>query len=149
MKDLSAGACYGVADESWADDDPFHPEAHRGRNGAPDYTRARIICSTCTIRDLCLEDALASEFDSYRVGMRGGLTPDERSDLAAKQKRPQPNALTPEQDAERMRLWRLGLSDKVAAGYIGISDVSFRYWRKRRGLAANYRSDGSGKLVSA
>ena len=41
-----------------------------------DYEKARTICSTCLVKNDCLEYAHSFDFDNY--GMFGGLTPDER-----------------------------------------------------------------------
>jgi len=59
--------------------DPFFPQ--RGN-----YSRALAICASCPVSAECLDEALTQETDalSGRYGMRGGLTPDERYQLAAR-----------------------------------------------------------------
>ncbi|MGW7350902.1 WhiB family transcriptional regulator [Streptomyces sp. NPDC054784] len=47
---------------------------------------ARDLCNSCPGRDECLATALAEEGDdSYRWGIRGGLTPTERRNLRKRQ----------------------------------------------------------------
>lgn len=149
MKDLTAGACYGLADVTYSDSDPFFPEGTVGRNGGPpDYTEAKRICQSCPVRQVCLEDALASESDYLRYGVRGGLTADERQQLVRSEKRyAHHSQLSVEQDRQRMWIYEKGYSDRVAAGYFGINEASYRNWRRRRGLPANYHSNGSGRAV--
>ena len=53
------------------------------------WAPARAICATCPVTTDCLEDALGWESwgTYYRHGMRGGLTPRERSNLARSRQR--------------------------------------------------------------
>jgi WhiB family redox-sensing transcriptional regulator len=47
-------------------------------------SRQREVCLGCPVRDDCLRDAMAFESgraQSYRWGMWGGLSPNERYDL--------------------------------------------------------------------
>jgi WhiB family redox-sensing transcriptional regulator len=55
-----------------ADVDPalFHPESWESPS------RAREVCGRCPVRRECLADALETK---ERFGIRGGLTPEERS----------------------------------------------------------------------
>lgn len=49
------------------------------------YAKARPICDRCPVQDDCLLDAIEHEqdlADDYQRGMRGGLTPAERRELA-------------------------------------------------------------------
>lgn len=66
----------------------FYPGKPAGRppnEGHPDrWDQARTICTTCPVRDHCLHDAMTDEAGiglTYRWGMRGGLTPEERAGL--------------------------------------------------------------------
>lgn len=43
--------------------------------------RAKRVCASCPVRSECLEDALAWELPSARVGVRGGLSAAERQRL--------------------------------------------------------------------
>lgn len=76
--------------DSWADDarcrevgiEIFFP--YQATANA-DYREARQVCARCPVRQPCLNAALAAEGGSdraYRGGMWGGLTPEERHDLA-------------------------------------------------------------------
>lgn len=42
------------------------------------YDVARTLCSTCPVREECLEDALSWETQGQRNGFVGGLSPEER-----------------------------------------------------------------------
>lgn len=56
----------------------FPPDAGRAV-----YREARKLCGDCPVRGECLDAALREEDSTrYRYGMRGGLTPRERSQLA-------------------------------------------------------------------
>lgn len=138
-------ACAGMADQGFAEHDPFHPK-HDG--AASDYELARKICRRCPVRVECLEDALATEVASARVGMRGGMTPAQRASLWRSRTR---KSGTPQMriDALREECHARGMSDREASEYLGIDPSSFRKWRDRRGLAANYSADGSGQRVTA
>jgi hypothetical protein len=39
---------------------------------------AKTHCNTCPVRIPCLDDAIATETDTERHGIRGGLNPHER-----------------------------------------------------------------------
>ena len=58
--------------------DMFFPE--KGGSTQP----AKRICATCTVREECLRDALATERPGERHGVRGGATPSERAKLAGR-----------------------------------------------------------------
>lgn len=52
------------------------------------YSRARQICASCPVRDDCLQECMEIEANLERtghvarVGMFGGLTPNQRGQLA-------------------------------------------------------------------
>lgn len=49
------------------------------------YADGKAVCEVCPVRGDCLDDAMAREGDSahqYRVGLWGGLTPNQRAVLA-------------------------------------------------------------------
>ncbi|MFD6425082.1 WhiB family transcriptional regulator [Streptomyces sp. NPDC060198] len=73
-------ACRGMDTNLW------FPE---GRTNTADKARAeaKAICLACLIREDCLGDALDEEEGtgaSTRQGIRGGLTPRQRYDLATR-----------------------------------------------------------------
>jgi WhiB family redox-sensing transcriptional regulator len=43
---------------------------------------AKSICRGCPVRTECLDEALAFEVEGERFGIRGGLTPRDRTQLA-------------------------------------------------------------------
>jgi len=55
---------------------------------------AKQICRSCPVRQLCLAEALRAE-DGSRYGIYGGLTPDERTELAGKEPRGTGRKLAP------------------------------------------------------
>lgn len=62
-----------------------HPERWWGPTGAQDTAYAARICHRCPVQTACLDDALEHEGDirpEHRAGIWGGLSPDERFDLA-------------------------------------------------------------------
>lgn len=83
----------------WADDavcaqtDPeafFAPfEGRGGSRHSKDVRQAVALCHECPVRKECLREAMAEESVDYlRFGIRGGLTPTERAELAqARRKR--------------------------------------------------------------
>lgn len=46
------------------------------------YSAALLICRRCPVRSECLDDALATEQAHARHGIRGGLTPTGRKNIA-------------------------------------------------------------------
>src|SRR5437868_14346864 len=76
--------CAGMADPTFATADPFHPK-HDDKDS--DYEYARTICGRCPVAAECLEDAMATETGTSRVGMRGALTPMQRAALGRKRGR--------------------------------------------------------------
>jgi hypothetical protein len=79
-------ACAGTDPDMW---DP----ADRKESDA-----CKAICSRCPVREACLEDALRAEggaSDSYRTGVRGGKSPDERYAIyRARTAKPKPDPAT-------------------------------------------------------
>lgn len=77
--------CRPAGDGSWrldalcaqTDGDAFFPTV------GSSYTSAKRVCLRCAARGPCLEDALVEEQGVTPVGMRGGLTPKERTNPAA------------------------------------------------------------------
>lgn len=61
------------------DPELFYPERGRATKVV------RKICFSCPVRLICLEAAMAEEEgEQYRHGIRGGMSPTERTDLAEK-----------------------------------------------------------------
>ena len=128
--------CRGMADESFATADPFHPK-HDDKDS--DYSLGKSICGRCEVRTECLDDAMATETGKNRVGLRGGLTPMQRAALG--RKRGRGAGLAADRMAKaRIALHEQGLSDNAAAEVLGIDPSSFRKWRTRHGLPANFTS---------
>lgn len=63
-------------------------------DGRTSYARGRAICMRCPVRDACLTDALTRERNARaedRAGLWGGLSPEQRANLAAvRRKKGQP-----------------------------------------------------------
>lgn len=85
MPDTEPASTRGQAYARCREVDPaiFYPLDEEGvpRN----YSRARSVCASCTVRTECREGAMAREGDSHtdaRDGMWGGLSPDQRHALA-------------------------------------------------------------------
>lgn len=71
------GLCREIGDALFFPDDEG-ARAHR-------YTDARAVCAACPVRSICLEDAMAREGNvtrEYRAGLWGGLSPEQRANLA-------------------------------------------------------------------
>lgn len=64
------------------DSELFFPD--RAVYGSGDVIRAKAVCRECPVRELCLQAALEGR---ERVGIWGGLTPQERAQLH-RRKRP-------------------------------------------------------------
>jgi len=54
-----------------------------GVDPVPHIWRAKRVCAGCPVRSECLEDAMAWELPSARVGVLGGLSAVERERLHA------------------------------------------------------------------
>ena len=82
MKPPKAWTGTWVDDALCADMDPelWFPTTVSERRGDP-YREARAVCARCTVRDACLADALRVDAEHGAHGMRGMLTPAQRSDL--------------------------------------------------------------------
>lgn len=63
----------------------FFPDEGRGAHFS--WKPARELCDACPVRSQCLTAALQEELPSERNGMRGGMTPDERSQYVRQSKR--------------------------------------------------------------
>lgn len=76
-----------------ADAELFYPTEHATSTDpakrAAAWAPARAICDTCPVKAACLEDALTWEPGGvyYRFGLRGGLDPRERANLARSRQR--------------------------------------------------------------
>jgi hypothetical protein len=132
MIDLSSGACFGLADETYAESDPFHPEPTRGPTPKDLYAEAAAICKRCPIRDLCLQDALT---ETVQWGYRGGMTPEQRQALVGG--RPAPIRKQVAEPHNRMDLYDQGLSDRAIAARVNVTHKAVIAWRKRNNLPAN------------
>lgn len=74
--DWTQAACRGEDPQLW------FPE----RGGGDQYRDARAVCETCPIRERCLDYAMRREHGLHRAnrfGMYGGLTPEERAEMAS------------------------------------------------------------------
>ena len=52
-----------------------------------DYRQARELCAACPVTEACLNDALRHETSSSRVGLFGGMDPEEREYEAWRRRR--------------------------------------------------------------
>ena len=94
-----AGRCVGWS--NWPDD-PWYPtegitSTDLAKRGAA-YAYGRAQCDRCPVRVTCREDALAHESGDaeMRHGIRGGLDPRERANLArSRQRAVKQEAMTP------------------------------------------------------
>lgn len=84
----------GLRDQTWMEDalcrrrnksgNPLYSLALWFPDAAKNYKWAKAICHTCPVRQQCLDWAMANEHGTAwtRYGIYGGLTPDERAQLA-------------------------------------------------------------------
>jgi hypothetical protein len=77
-------SCKGMADETFAADDPFFPELRGHPSDRDAYAAGKAICGSCPVQPECLADAMANEPVLTRSGLRGGLTGAEREALHRK-----------------------------------------------------------------
>lgn len=93
-------------------------QGQRGFDERPAEDR-RPFCSGCPVREDCISVGLSTPTASMTP--YADLTVDEMRALAAKRAGGRPSALSPEQQAEAVRLYRSGVvSHEVAARY-GVS----------------------------
>lgn len=59
----------------------FFPEPKRPGAKLTSYAQARQVCARCTVREECLAHAMSHELQNNRLGMYGGLTPEQRDRL--------------------------------------------------------------------
>ncbi|MEU9000495.1 WhiB family transcriptional regulator [Streptomyces sp. NPDC048551] len=70
------------------DPDLMYPD----RGNKPAYAQARQVCAVCPVIGQCLAEAMDLEGAAgkdHRHGVRGGLSPAERAELYARQRRTQ------------------------------------------------------------
>jgi WhiB family redox-sensing transcriptional regulator len=132
MTDLSRGACAGLADSSYADQDIFYPEPQRGRPTGDPYEAARAVCAACSIRDICLQDALT---EPVQWGYRAGMTPEQRQ--ALRQSKPTVKYAAHPPNLQRMEMYDQGLNDRELGAALGMTHKAIIAWRKRENLPAN------------
>jgi hypothetical protein len=130
---LELAACGGSAFDPTFDveRDPFYP-----KDG--DYAEAKWICASCPVRQECGEDAVESEYGAGRHGMRAGMTPEQRYDLARGRARKTRrsgqgvNRLTVEEHQHRIELYEEGWSDIRIGAYFGVSSNAIKAWRNHQ-----------------
>lgn len=123
------------------DPDWFYDEGSR-------YAKAREVCGRCPLatRDACTDAALAEEFGAHRYGYRGGLTPEQRTQLAKNRRQGKPyrptafgpggcvQPLTPETARLRRELYDRGWNDTEIAAETGVTRGAITTWRQNAGL---------------
>lgn len=88
-------ACLGLATREY---DAWYVD----RGGSDGYGDARRICAGCPVATECLADAMADEAGSGhtgRFGIRAGLTPEERHELARTGSTPAPTPAVRDREA--------------------------------------------------
>ena len=73
------GACRGENSDVF-----YHPDGERGRARAQRENRAKAICNSCPVIELCREHALRS---AEPYGVWGGMSEDERRTLKRRRNR--------------------------------------------------------------
>ncbi len=68
------------------DPDLWHPPGY-SHGHESDILTALAVCATCPVKTACLEDALEREAPTYRWGIWGGTTPDQRTQLTRRKRR--------------------------------------------------------------
>jgi transposase len=128
-----------MADSSYAESDPFFPEPKRGpKTDTDEYAEARVVCARCTIRDICLTDALT---ETVQWGYRSGMDPEARQQLKSGGVVVKQRGAPTDADLERrMALYHQGLADPAIAAQLGVTDKTITAWRRRSNLPANYPS---------
>lgn len=141
MADLRRGACYGMADPTFATDDPFYEgdedSTVKGKRDPKDYTEAAKVCARCLLTAECLADALT---ETVQWGYRAGMTGEQRQALKTRGKAaPKQRGAPTEADLERrMALYSQGFNDAEIGAQLGITDKTVTAWRKRNSLMPNY-----------
>ena len=104
------------------------------------YAYARNLCDHCPVEKTCLEDALATESGSsyYRHGMRGGLDPVERANLARSRTRKTKREAAATFQGSRLDDITLLLADGVAP-----ENIAQRLGSSLRTLARSARRAGA------
>lgn len=138
--DLSRGACAGTADASYASRDPFYPKAKTGPTSeGVDWSTAEAVCRRCTIRDLCLQDALT---EPVQWGYRAGMTPEQRQTLIKQNPlHPSPRKgthLTIQQQQQRLAYYQQGMDDNAIAAAVGVAPGTIKGWRYAQQLESNH-----------
>lgn len=116
------------------DSDLFFPDRAAYRNS--DVARAKAVCRTCPVRQSCLQAALDGR---EKIGIWGGMTPQERLSLRRRERRAQDPAAAaatpaatpvaasaePGPDAGSGYPTREQIRRGVAAGWLRIDPVRF------------------------
>jgi len=76
-----SAACTGIPVEV------FFPDEEENGGSKPNYAPAIAICAGCSVRDLCLAEAIAVSVRDDKWGVFGGLTPAERRAVWRKNKK--------------------------------------------------------------
>lgn len=84
---LKRAACLGLADEMFPD------------NNEAGIAHAKSICRPCPVQTECVLDAIA--VGDYKYGIRGGLRPNERRNLARQMMRHQRTVTDPDGEEPR------------------------------------------------
>lgn len=108
------------------DSDLFFPDRAAYRNS--DVARAKAVCRTCPVRQACLQAALDGR---EKIGIWGGMTPQERLSLRRSERRAQDRTAAaaapaaPKPDAGSGYPTREQIRRGVAAGWLRIDPVRF------------------------
>ncbi len=117
-------------DAACADVDPDIFFAENGKK----YSDAKAVCDGCPVVQQCLEFAVSN---GVRVGVWGGLTPEERKGVSQGRPRRKPGTRV---DYGLVALYVAeGLSDGAVAERVGCTAWTVLRWRKARGIASNSR----------
>lgn len=135
MADLSSGACAGLADSTYAEADIFFPEPQRGRPTGDPYTAARAVCSRCSIRDICLQDALT---ETVQWGFRV-MTPEERQALKTGPGKVSRNRLSDAEHIQRRAYYEQHWTDTQIAIAQGVNASTIKGWRAAHNLPSHAR----------
>lgn len=75
---MDTAACVGYPSEWWFPDD----RGQAGAAGSSTTQTALALCATCPVQTRCLDYALTVEAGWNRFGIYGGLTGEQRRELA-------------------------------------------------------------------